>query len=258
MSYIPRSEIRTAIQESIPDGYLEATFHGLLASYEWAEVLTRRYRRPERKSVFGHIRRAEFETAWQDISRVFGVDVSIGSNSHGGSEHAIVRMGRIVLTESAIDDIGEFPPDAKFRENLALQARQVDWMRPSQPLRDPDSSIYVIFTYGLRGAPQPYFAQLIVPDETGTYTYDRISLTQKLIEARATYQPIGRDGKQIPEERIADHLPIVARAAEEHIPDDLPIGLSAEAVEKQRKQREKEERERAERLKTSGQDGDGE
>ncbi|XXY16012.1 hypothetical protein WME88_48030 [Sorangium sp. So ce216] len=241
MQQLSRAEVRALVMASFPSGYLEATFQRLWDAYRTAGTNTSHMRRPERKSVFAHIRRAEFEHGWQDVSRGFpGVSVSLDSNAHGGSEYAVITTGQITLTESAVDSPSDFPQEARFRRNLALKNRQLDWLNPSAASVRHEETLYCILVYGPRGATQPFFAQIAIPDDTGLSAYEKIDLTDRLMAARLLSPSV--DVVSAPPAQI------------ELIPDALPIALSAEAKEKLRKQREEEERRR--HAKSSGAEDD--
>jgi hypothetical protein len=141
--------------------------------------------RSEAKDLYPHIRRALFEAQLDAIASETGMVCETRTTKRGTAHYRVVRVGRILITASAVHSPHDKPRPAAFRQDTA-DLNQLQLFPPSNALVSPvelkSKSVYVVIVHGphLSALNEPGFIGFGVPREDWRRWLEMVPLTTLL------------------------------------------------------------------------------
>lgn len=208
---MPTATELIAALKNVPSGLWEATASALIAAEERALADLADVPLPIKRDTFGTLQRAQFEAKWAVAAK--RVTVAFKPNKTGSASYLEVRVGDLIITQSAVAHRGALPRSADFRTNLSTQMHLFD-------RSDGDAdNIYALLVHAHDRELATYYLAAIVPNATCTGALARLPLDEALTNAR---------------EARRDALTHEAPAANEQIAAELQIKLRPSAAAKKR------------------------
>ena len=183
------------LRDEVPSRFLEKILQIQPLVYE--EAFSRTYHdplldEPEAHDLCGHQRHALFQTKLAAIAAECGFSCHALRNRRRTSHYRVVRIGRFLLTASAVHNPRERPRAARFRRqhaalNHALAFPTFDFM-PEADLLDGEQSVYGIILHGPEvGEPnRPGFLRIGLPDVPCRSWLENVPVESLLIAQKAT------------------------------------------------------------------------
>jgi hypothetical protein len=139
---------------------------------------------PETHDTLPILRRALAEQSLRfEMAKVDGAIATAEPNKVGNSFHTRVMIGRIVLTESAVESPDALVRPAEFRNAYAVMY-QLAMSFVDQETPPADGLIYTVLLHGLEPGKRglPGFVHVAFPNPTWTRYVDRIDLLRRYPE----------------------------------------------------------------------------
>jgi hypothetical protein len=173
------SELRQIFLDDLPEAVIVDTTRIIIKTYAAAyRYCLENYPGPEAHDLYPIVRRSMIERNWRArLARHAGLDVSVQPNACGGCFHTELRVGRVVMTVSAVEKPSDLVREAVFR-NVLSGASQLELFKE---VEEPpaDALLYAVLLHGpLRSGllAAPSFAQIAFPNGEFSDYVDRFNL----------------------------------------------------------------------------------
>ena len=175
------TELRQIFLKDVPEAVVLDTARCLVRTYAESVAYCRdTFPGPEAHDLYPIHRRAMFERNWRGrLARYPELEVSVESNASGGCYHTEVRVGRVVMTVSAVEAPFEIVRPAVFRKTLARESQLQLFAEPEEP--SDDALLYVLLLHGPLGGgllTAPSFIHIAFPDPDCQKYVDRFNLLE--------------------------------------------------------------------------------
>lgn len=141
------------------------------AMFKWyedaAKLVKKGLTRASFRDAYGHVRRGYVEDGLMELAIKHGVDCVRQSNVNQTSSHIMLKMGRVILTASAVDGPTDLVMLADFRQTYA-RSNQMTFLPEEEVLefREGIDYIYAILLHGpmVNDPTTPRFAMIQFPN----------------------------------------------------------------------------------------------
>jgi hypothetical protein len=206
------SQVVRILEEDISESFRVGIAKAIVQSYKEANLRCAGVRDATKRDMVGHVRRGLMEAALFSEVVAGGGVAEDDSNRNESSNFVRGKLGRCVVTQHAVNDVGELPRDSLSRTTMAREA-QVEMFAKAEP-PPPDASLYVQINFGPRNGTFPGFLTLTVPNEGCDEIVARVSLYKQLLEARLQDIADSSGEKLVAQEEVVpDAVSVVLRAA---------------------------------------------
>lgn len=189
MKLLRPSELRDFFFATVPPELLDDVAQVVLRAWKAAaDHCLETYPHEEARDLFPYERRAKLDSSLKArLARYEGVTVESKHNAARNCWHTEVRIGRVVMTVSAVARPSEMVRVARFRESLAATAQAHLWEK-ERP-RSEDDVLYAMLAHGPLGGSRilrvPTFVHVGFPDAECKAYLDRFDLASYLPEETA-------------------------------------------------------------------------
>ena len=163
---------------------------------------------PEFKDLLPHYRRAKIDAALRSIPQTLGVKTSAEINKARNSYHAVLIVGGVQMTASAVEVRGQMPRNAIFRKTYA-EAAQMKLFENNTSGNENLPLYGIIIHSATEDQKEPAFLEIRFPDEEYTqYLGDRIDLFKEFPDIVASLkvpveETVSAEPKVTPRRQIA-------------------------------------------------------
>jgi len=177
------TQVASFFLSEVPENILLDSAKCVIGAYAEAHQYVRdNYPGEEGHDLYPIVRRAMFERNWR-IRLLRHKDVEVQAEHNAGSNcyHTRARVGRVVITASAVDRPSEMARDATFRRTLA-QAAQLVLPGLPEVEEDDDGYLYAILIHGPLAAGilrSPAFLHVGFPTPDCKSYVERIDLAEQ-------------------------------------------------------------------------------
>lgn len=196
MRLLQPSQLRDFFFDNVPRELINDAVQSVLRSWKAAADHCRdTYPREEARDLLPYERKAKLDSSLKArLARYDGVIVESVPNASRNCWHTEVRIGRVVMTVSAVVRPSEMVRTARFRQSLALRSQLHLWER-DEP--GEDALFYAMLLHGPLGGRRilraPAFVHVGFPDPECKAYIDRFDLSaylpEKTVEQMRRAQP---------------------------------------------------------------------